>query len=95
MAWVLRGEVIAAIPASALQTGDTVVVHSGEMIPVDGEILTGHGTIDQKTITGESLPVLRGEGEAVYAATGLREGYITIRATRGGEARPRRRKLSN
>src|ERR1035438_5960080 len=84
MAWVLRDEVVVAVPVSALEVGDTVVVHSGEMIPVDGEVLTGHGTIDQKTITGESLPVLRSEGEAVYAATGLREGYIAIRATRVG-----------
>jgi len=84
MAWVMRGDVVTAVPVAALSVEDTVVVHSGEMIPVDGEILTGHGTIDQKTITGESLPVLRGEGETVYAATGLREGYITIRATRVG-----------
>ena len=84
MAWVLRDEVVTAVPVSALVVGDTVVVHSGEMIPVDGEIINGHGTIDQKTITGESLPVLRSEGEAVYAATALREGYIMIRATRVG-----------
>ena len=84
MAWVLRDDGIVAVPVSVLAVGDTVVVHSGEMIPVDGEVLTGHGTIDQKTITGESLPVWRGEGEAVYAATGLREGYLTVRAMRVG-----------
>jgi heavy metal translocating P-type ATPase len=84
MAWVLRNEVVTAVPVSTLRVSDMVVVHSGEMIPVDGEILTGHATIDQKTITGESLPVLRCEGELVYAATALREGYITIRATRVG-----------
>jgi heavy metal translocating P-type ATPase len=84
MAWVMRDEVVVAVPVSALVTGDTVVVHSGEMIPVDGEIISGHGTIDQKTITGESLPVLRAEGEVVYAATALREGYIMIRAVRVG-----------
>jgi heavy metal translocating P-type ATPase len=84
MAWVLRGGEIHAIPASMIVVGDTVVAHSGEMIPVDGEILTGCGTLDQKTITGESLPVPRGPGEAVYAATGLREGYLTIRAIRVG-----------
>jgi len=54
------------------------------MIPVDGEIISGHGTLDQKTITGEGLPVPRGPGEAVYAATGLREGHLTIPATRVG-----------
>jgi Cu2+-exporting ATPase len=84
MAWVLKGDQIHAIPASLIAVGDTVVAHSGEMIPVDGEILTGHATLDQKTITGESLPVPRGPGEAVYAATGMREGYLTIRATRVG-----------
>jgi Cu2+-exporting ATPase len=84
MAWVLKGGVIHAIPAGLLVAGDTVVAHSGEMIPVDGEILTGFGTIDQKTITGESLPVPRGPGDAVYAATGLREGCLTILATRVG-----------
>ena len=84
MAWVLKGGAIHAIPASMIAVGDTVVAHSGEMIPVDGEILTGHGTIDQKTITGEGLPVPRGPGETVYAATGLREGYLTIMATRVG-----------
>ncbi len=84
MAWVLRGGTIHAIPVALLAVGDTVVAHSGEMIPVDGEILTGHGMIDQKTITGESLPVARGPGEAVYAATGLREGCLTILAKRVG-----------
>jgi heavy metal translocating P-type ATPase len=84
MAWVLRDDVVVAVPASSLVTGDTVVVHSGEMIPVDGEVLTGHATVDQKTITGESLPVSRSEGDVVYAATALAEGYITIRAMRVG-----------
>ncbi len=84
MAWVLKGGAVHAIPVALLAVDDVVVAHSGEMIPVDGEILTGNGTLDQKTITGESLPVLRGPGEAVYAATGLREGYLTIRATRVG-----------
>lgn len=83
-AWVLRDGVVVSVPVSALVLGDTVVVHSGEMIPVDGEVLTGHATVDQKTITGEGLPVPRGEGDVVYAATALREGYITIKATRVG-----------
>ena len=54
------------------------------MIPVDGEIIDGTATIDQKTITGEGLPVTRGIGEAAFAATVLREGQMTIRATRVG-----------
>ena len=69
-----------------LAVGDLVVVYPGEMIPVDGEIIDGHATIDQKTITGEGLPVTRGKGEAVFAATVIREGQITVRAMRVGTA---------
>ena len=70
--------------ARELEVDDRVIVYPGEMIPVDGEILEGHALIDQKTITGEGLPVNRGIGEAAFAATVLREGQLTIRATRVG-----------
>ncbi|WP_245302369.1 heavy metal translocating P-type ATPase [Bradyrhizobium sp. LTSP885] len=85
-AWVLRDGNVVSIPAIELQTGDIVVVYPGEMIPVDGEILEGSATIDQKTITGEGLPVHRGKGEAAFAATVIREGQITLRALRVGSA---------
>ncbi len=83
-AWVVRDDIVMSIPAKELIVGDTVLVHPGEMIPVDGEILQGRGMIDQKTITGESLPVSRNAGEAVFAATILREGQLTLRAIRVG-----------
>jgi Cu2+-exporting ATPase len=54
------------------------------MIPVDGEIIHGRALIDQKTITGEGLPVTRGQGEAAFAATVIRDGQLTIRAIRVG-----------
>ena len=73
-----------SIPATELKAGDLVVVYPGEMIPVDGEIVDGHATIDQKTITGEGLPVSRGKSEAAFAATVIREGQITVRAIRVG-----------
>ncbi len=85
-AWRLRDGVVAAVPASDLAIGDTVIVYHGEMILVDGEIIEGRGLIDQKTITGESLPVARGLGEAAFAATILREGQLTIRALKVGLA---------
>ena len=68
-AWLVRGDTVVSVPTSQLAEGDRVLVHSGEMIPVDGEIVAGQASIDQKTITGESLPVTRGTGENVYAAT--------------------------
>jgi len=83
-AWVIRDNVITSIPASQLVAGDEVVVYPGEIIPVDGEIIDGHAMIDQKTITGEGLPIMRAKGEAVFAATVIRDGQLTVRAIRVG-----------
>ncbi len=85
-AWVIRDDVVTSIPASELKIGDQVVVYPGDMISVDGEIIDGHAMIDQKTITGEGLPVMRTMGEAVFAATVIRDGQLTIRAIRVGNA---------
>jgi Cu2+-exporting ATPase len=86
MAWLLRDGEVVSIPATELRVDDIIIVYPGEMIPVDGEIIDGHATIDQKTITGEGLPVSRGKGEAAFAATVIREGQITVRALRVGSA---------
>jgi len=83
-AWVVRDGAVVSIPANELKVGDEVVVYPGEMIPVDGEILDGHALIDQKTITGEGLPVTREVGGQAFAATVIRDGQLTIRAARVG-----------
>lgn len=83
-AWLLVDGAVVSIAATGVRAGDMVVVYPGEMIPVDGEVVDGDAMIDQKTITGEGLPVSRGKGEAVFAATALREGQITIKAQRVG-----------
>jgi len=83
-AWVIRDGALVSIPSSELAVGDEVVVHHGGVIPIDGEIIAGQALIDQKTITGEGLPVTRGKGEAAFAATIVRDGHLTIRATRVG-----------
>jgi cation transport ATPase len=87
-AWVIRDNVVTSIPASDLAIGDQVIAYPGEMIPVDGEVIDGHAMIDQKTITGEGLPVpvMRAKGEPVFAATVIRDGQLTIRAIRVGNA---------
>ena len=72
------------MPAAQLAAGDEVVVYPGEMVPVDGEIIDGRALMDQKTITGEGLPVTRGKGEAAFAATVIRDGQLTIRSIRVG-----------
>jgi heavy metal translocating P-type ATPase len=83
-AWVVRNGAVVSIPAAELAVGDEVIVYPGGMIPVDGEIIAGQALIDQKTITGEGLPVTRGRGETAFAATVIREGQLTVRATRVG-----------
>ena len=83
-AWLLVNGSVVSVPAVQVAVGDLVVVYPGEMIPVDGEVVDGDAMVDQKTITGEGLPVPRGKGEMVFAATALREGQVTIRATRVG-----------
>ena len=83
-AWLVSNGKIVAVPAAKLAAEDIVAVYTGEMIPVDGEIVHGDATIDQKTITGEGLPVWRTTGDMVFAATILREGQVTLRAKRVG-----------
>ena len=83
-AWVIRDNIIVSIPTAQLVVGDEVVVYPGEIIPVDGEIIDSHAMIDQKTITGEGLPIMRTKGEAVFAATVVRDGQLTARAIRVG-----------
>jgi heavy metal translocating P-type ATPase len=83
-AWLLKDGQVVSIPTSQVVAGDALVIHPGEMIPVDGEVIDGRATIDQKTITGEGLPVTRAAGELVFAATVIREGQITVRAMRVG-----------
>jgi len=87
-AWIVRDGSVVSVPARDVLSA-SVVVYPGEMIPVDGEIIDGSALIDQKTLTGEGLPVMRGVGEAAFAATVTREGQLTIRATRVARTPPR------
>ncbi len=72
------------VPVSQVQIGETVIVRPGEKIPVDGEVIDGQATVDQATITGESMPVEAGPGARVYAATFARLGHLRIRAAHIG-----------
>lgn len=73
------------IPIGDLKEGEIVVVRPGEVIPVDGEVISGHATVDQATITGESMPVEVGPGATVYAATDASLGSIRVRTVHVGE----------
>jgi heavy metal translocating P-type ATPase len=83
-AWVIREGKVVRVPASTIQPGETLIVYPGEIIPADGTVIGGRATVDQKSITGESLPAERGPGEDVYASTVLRDGKLSVRAMRVG-----------
>jgi Cd2+/Zn2+-exporting ATPase len=70
------------VPAASLQVGDRVVVRAGETVPIDGRVRAGRSNVDQKNITGESLPVLREVDDEVFAATVNGEGALEVEATR-------------
>jgi Cu+-exporting ATPase len=72
------------IPVSEVRLGEVVIVRPGERIPVDGEVIAGHATVDQAAITGESMPVEAGSGTHVYAATMAKLGSLRVRAERIG-----------
>ncbi|HET6780890.1 MAG TPA: cation-translocating P-type ATPase, partial [bacterium] len=73
------------IPIGQVRVGDVVVVRPGEVIPVDGQVIDGQATVDQASITGESMPVEVGPGAAVFAATWARLGSIRVRTEHVGE----------
>ena len=72
------------VPISEVQIDDIIVVRPGEKIPVDGEIISGHSTIDEAMVTGESLPVKKQPGDEVIGATINKTGSFKFRATRVG-----------
>lgn len=73
------------VPIGEVRVGNILIVRPGEKIPVDGEVVNGHATVDQAAITGESMPVEAGPGSRVYAASLANLGSLRIRATGVGK----------
>ena len=82
---VLRNGAEVEIPVEEVTMGDLVVVRPGGRIPVDGIVVEGNSSVDESALTGESLPVEKGVGDQVAAATINKSGYFVFRATRVGE----------
>ncbi len=80
-AWVSRGGEEMLIPLRDLTEEDLVIVRSGNAIPVDGVVAEGTATVNESSMTGEPLGVMRSEGASVYAGTVVEEGEIRIRPT--------------
>ena len=67
------------VPVSDIREGDLVVVHTGNVIPLDGIVEAGEAMVNQASMTGESVPVKKEIGSYAYAGTAIEEGSITIR----------------
>jgi len=74
------------VPVAEVQVGDTCIVRPGERVPVDGVVLSGHASLDESMLTGESMPVERGPEEPVRGATVNRTGAFRMRATGVGSS---------
>jgi len=76
---VLRGQVEVDLPVGQIAVGDLVRVCPGERIAVDGEVIAGRSHVDESALTGESLPVPKGEGDRVTGGAVNAEGVLTVR----------------
>ena len=84
MATVVRGGVETKVPTAEVLAGETVVIKPGDKIPVDGEITEGSSQVDESMLTGESMPVKKGVGNAVIGATINKSGSFRYKATKVG-----------
>lgn len=82
--WVEKEGVEIEIAFEALQKGDVVIVEAGQAISADGIITSGSGLVDQRSLTGESQPVDRTFGDAVFASTLLLSGRLRVRVEQAG-----------
>ncbi len=82
---VLRDGAEVEIPVEEVQVGDHIVVRPGQSVPVDGVVVEGASAVDESALTGESLPVDKGVGDKVAAASINKSGSFTFEALRVGE----------
>jgi Cu+-exporting ATPase len=85
IARVIRNGEEQEIPVEDVQVGDIVIVRPGEKIPVDGTVVDGYSGVDEKVITGESIPVEKKSGDQVVGATLNKTGVLKFKATKVGK----------
>lgn len=84
-ALVFRDDQEVELPVEQVLVGDLVIMKAGQLVPVDGVIVHGNGSLDEAALTGESMPVFKQEKDKVMAATVCKTGYFTFKATKVGE----------
>ena len=81
---ILRDGGPAMVPIDEVRVGDLILIKPGEKVPTDGAIEDGRSSLDESMLTGESAPIDKGPGDAVFGATINQQGLLTVRATRVG-----------
>ena len=81
VAVVMRDGEQVEVPAGQVREGEIVLVKNGAKVPVDGQVVAGSGALDEASITGESIPVEKSEGDQVFAGTVSRGGFLHVLAT--------------
>ena len=82
---VIRDDTEIELPIEEVQVGDILVVRPGEKIPVDGTVVEGYSAVDEKVITGESIPAEKRKGDLVVGATMNKTGMLKFEATKVGK----------
>jgi heavy metal translocating P-type ATPase len=82
--WLLKDGLEIEVSLDKLEKGDIVMVHTGEVVPVDGVIVEGMAMIDQQALTGESTPAEKGVGDQVFASTIMVAGKVQVAVERSG-----------
>ena len=84
--WIKAAETELLVPVSSVKAGDLVIVRTGNLIALDGRVVEGEAMVNQSSMTGESMPVVKREGSFVYAGTVCEEGECVFRVekTSGG-----------
>ncbi|MDD3727247.1 MAG: cation-translocating P-type ATPase [Dysgonamonadaceae bacterium] len=82
---VLRDGIRSVIKAEDVVKNDLVIIQTGEKIPIDGRIISGRGSVNESTITGESVPVSKDENDQVFSGSILEGGYLEVIAEKVGE----------
>ena len=77
--WLVTSGEDVEIPITELQVGDEIRIHTGNVIPIDGIVTDGEATVNEASITGESLPVMKVPDTSVYAGTVIEEGSVVVK----------------
>ena len=82
---LMRSGAVVKLDVKDIQVNDIILVNEGDHIPLDGEIVSGHATIDESMLSGESIPIDKKEGNPVFGSSVLKSGNIRIKVTATGK----------